>query len=133
MNSERKLILDMLAEGKITAEEAERLLSKLGQAAEPVEVVEQDAPRPGKLKYLRVLVESKDGDNVNVRVPLALVKAGIKLKGVIPKEAHEKMHEKGVDLDALSALDEEELLEALRDLQVDVDSEKGDTVRIFCE
>ncbi len=133
MNSERKLILDMLAEGKITADEAERLISKLGHAAETVEVVEHDSPKRGKLKYLRVLVESKDGDNVNVRVPLALVKAGIKLKGVIPKEAHEKMYAKGVDLDALSSLDEEELLEALRDLQVDVDSDQGDTVRIFCE
>lgn len=133
MNKESKLILDMLAEGKITAEEAERLLSKVGNAPETATVAEQKSPRPGKLKYLRVLVESKDGDNVNVRVPLALVKAGIKLKGVIPKEAHEKMYEKGVDLDALSALDEDELMEALRDLQVDVDSDKGDKVRIFCE
>ncbi len=133
MNSERKQILDMLAEGKITAEEADRLLDKVGYGAETVVVQSDEAPRRGKLKYLRVLVESSDGDNVNVRVPLALVKAGIKLKGVIPDKAHAKMHEKGVDLDALSELDEEELMEALRDLQVDVDSNEGDTVRIFCE
>jgi len=131
MNKERRQILDMLDEGKITAEEAERLLEKLG-----VEGRTEDgskAVKAHKLKYLRVLVESADGDNVNVRVPLALVKAGIKLKGVIPEHAHAKMHEKGVDLDALSSLDEDELMEALRELQVDVDSDKGDTVKIFCE
>ena len=76
---------------------------------------------------------SADGENVNVRVPLALVKAGIKLKAVIPKNAQEKMDEKGVNLDALNELDEDELMEALRDLKVNIDSDKGDTVRIFCE
>lgn len=38
-----------------------------------------------------------------------------------------------MDLGSLSGLEGEELIEALRDLRVDVDSGKGDTVRIFCE
>ncbi len=133
MNTERKQILDMLAEGKITAGEADSLLDKLNTGTETEVLSPVETSKGGKLKYLRVLVESADGENVNVRVPLALVKAGIKLKAVIPKNAQEKMDEKGVNLDALNDLDENELMEALRDLQVNVDSDKGDTVRIFCE
>jgi hypothetical protein len=133
MNNERKQVLDMLAEGKITADEADSLLDKLNTGSETEISNPVESSKSRKLKYLRVLVESADGENVNVRVPLALVKAGIKLKAVIPKNAQEKMDEKGVNLDALNELDEDELMEALRDLQVDVDSDKGDTVRIFCE
>jgi hypothetical protein len=85
------------------------------------------------LKYLRVVVDSSDGDKVNIRVPLALVKTGIKLSTMMPAEANEKLAEQGIDLSHLSGLKGEELIEALRDLKVDVDSNDGDTVRIFCE
>jgi hypothetical protein len=135
MKDERKQILDMLAEGKISAEDAERLLDRL----ESDEAVNPDlltSTSPGvktKLKYLRVVVDSADGDKVNVRVPLALIKTGIKLTAVLPDNATEQLHEKGVDLSRLSELDAEELDEALRELQVDVDSGDGDLVRVFCE
>jgi len=131
MNNERKQVLDMLAAGTITASEAERLMDRL-EDGRGVETLVAEQPS-GKLKYLRVLVESVDGDNVNIRVPLALVKAGMKLKTIIPDHARTKMEEKGVNLDAFSELDDEELMAALRELSVDVDSKEGDKVRIFCE
>lgn len=134
MSNDRRKVLEMLAEGKISAEEADRLLSKLGTgpAADPPEEARSDAARR-PLKYLRVLVDSDGGDKVNIRVPIALVRTGLMLTSVIPAAASEKLEKRGVDLSALSALNGEELIEALRDLNVDVDAKNGDTVRVFCE
>lgn len=147
MSQERKQVLDMLAQGKITAEDAERLLDKLASlGSTPEGAADADAgakpwdtgttPPPaakGKPKYLRVVVDGSDGDKVNIRVPLGLVRAGMKLRAVMPEHARERLERKGFDLNHLSELDGEELVDALRDLSVDVDSENGDKVRIFCE
>jgi hypothetical protein len=89
--------------------------------------------RQSKLKYLRVFVDSSDGDKVNIRVPLALIKTGIKLGAVLPDHVTDKLDEKGVDLGKFTELEGDDLYEALRELQVDVDSGEGDVVRIFCE
>ncbi len=137
MPEERMKILEMLAEGKITPEDAERLLQKLsvsaktGSAGSPDFSDAQGAKR--RLKYLRVVVDSSDGDKVNIRLPLALVRTGIKLSTMLPAQTGEKLEEQGIDLSHLSGLKGEELIEALWDLKVDVDSNDGDTVRIFCE
>jgi hypothetical protein len=135
MKEERKQILDMLAQGKITADDAERLLDRLasGDAGDTSTTTSAAGDRPTKLKYLRVYVDSTDGDKVNVRVPLALIRTGIKLAAVLPDEVNEKLGEKGVDLSKLSELDTDELYESLREMQVDVDSGDGDSVRVFCE
>ena len=133
MNEERRQILNMLAEGKITAEEAERLMDRL-EAGQPREATPSaDSERPAKLKFLRVFVDSSDGDKVNIRVPLALIGTGVKLAAVLPNDVNQKLGEKGFDLGKLSEMDTEELYKALRELEVDVDSSDGDTVRICCE
>ncbi|KAF0244007.1 MAG: hypothetical protein FD180_2896 [Planctomycetota bacterium] len=129
MSTERRQVLDMLAQGKITPEEADRLLEKLA-APKPAEGQPAAGAAP---KYLRVTVDSADGDKVNVRVPLALVRTGIKLSAMMPKEAGEKLQESGIDLSHLSSLKGEELVEALRELTVDVNSSGGDKVKVFCE
>jgi hypothetical protein len=133
MTEERRKILEMLAEGKITAEDAERLLEKIetGPSTEP------KPPRkpgdPGKLKWLLVHVDGKEGDKVNVRVPISLIRTGIKLGAILPSGASERIEASGIDLNDLAKLADEELVEALADLQVDVNSENGDTVRVYCE
>ena len=137
MTNDRRKILEMLAEGKINAADADRLLAKIqGDRNEgPSEGPSNGAAHPSSgrpLKYLRVLVNTDDGDNVNIRVPIALVRTGLKLTTVIPASASDELEKNGVDLSGLSSLDGEELIEALRDLNVDVDSD-GDTVRVFCE
>lgn len=147
MTQERTQVLDMLAQGKITVQDAERLLDKLAAigASSPESEVggatpagseaccDGGAPRPGNPKYLRVLVDSAKGDKVNIRVPLSLVRAGIKLKAVMPEHARQQLSEKGIDLSNLGGLEGDELLQALRELNVDVDASDGDKVRIFCE
>mgnify|MGYP001829237883 CR=1 FL=1 len=134
MSNDRKKILEMLAEGKITADDAERLLAKIESepAGEPEGAAGADSGRR-PLKYLRVLVDSDDGDKVNVRVPIALIRTGLMLGTMIPAAASEELERNGVDLSGLSALDGDELTEALRELNIDVDSADGDTVRVFCE
>lgn len=143
MNEQRRQILQMLAEGKITADEAERLIDALEreQPESPPGATPRPKPRP---KYLRVVVNSEDdsgGDGpsrVNVRVPLQLLRAGVRLTSLIPPQAltqvNTKLHESGVpiDLTQLKPQQLEELIEHLDDLTVDVD-EPGTTVRVFCE
>jgi hypothetical protein len=141
MSEDRRKILDMLAQGKITVDEAEKLLSAISQPSAESEQRE----KPGKKgfpKYLRVVVEprpdSAKGEKVNIRVPFQLLRAGIKLASVIPSDVQgrvdEHLKEKGIDINLSNITSEnlEELLVHLNDLTVDVDS-KEEKVRIFCE
>jgi polyhydroxyalkanoate synthesis regulator phasin len=147
MSENRKQILEMLSQGKITADEAERLMTALDseRSAGSFSNSSETGTKP-KPKYLRVLVEAADKFNrhdgkptkVNIRVPMALIRAGVKLGGLIPQEARDKanaaMREKGMDFDLNSIKPEnlEAILEQLNDLQVDVDEDKA-KVRIFTE
>jgi len=138
MNEERKKILEMLSEGKITVEEAEKLMEALSKdQQESTEI--KDASGTKVLKYLRVLVEPKDkgGDRVNIRVPLNLIRAGMKWASFIPKEAQEKVDkvltEKGLDLNFknMSKDDVEELIRTLDDLEIDIEGKEK--VKVYCE
>ena len=144
--TERQRILDMLAEGKISVEEAERLLPLVEQppSSGPSASEGQDLNRP-RPKYLHVIVEpnpdsgsENGGERVNVRVPMALIRAGMKLAALIPQAAatgiNEAMREQGIDLDVrnLKGDELEQLVDALENLEVDVQG--GDqNVRVFIE
>lgn len=137
--SERRQILDMLAKGKITVEEAEKLLSAVGQPVDSgAGSVEPTRTQPSKARYLRVLVSESGSEKVDVRIPLQLVRAGMKLGSLIPKDVQgkidESLHEKGMQFSLADLRPEtvEELIEGLSDLSVGVD-DGGDSVRVFCE
>jgi membrane peptidoglycan carboxypeptidase len=143
MNEQRRQILQMLAEGKITADEAERLIDALEreQPESPPGAASRPKPRP---KYLRVVVSSADnsgGDGptrVNVRVPLQLLRAGVRLTTLIPPQALTKvnaeLNKSGVpiDLTELKPQHIEELIEQLDELNIDVDDPDA-KVQVFCE
>ena len=133
MNEERRKILEMLSEGKITAEDAERLLDRIGAGPTSGPKGTDKRGGPSKIKWLLVHVDGNDGDKVNVRVPISLIRTGIKLGAILPSGASEKIQASGIDLNDLAKLADEELVEALADLQVDVNSEDGDVVQIYCE
>ncbi|MEV4197126.1 SHOCT-like domain-containing protein [Micromonospora globbae] len=141
MNEQRRQILEMLAEGRITAGEAERLIDALGRE-QPVSspgAAPRPKPRP---KYLRVVVSSEDDfdgpGRINVRVPLQLLRAGVRLTSLVPPQAlakvNEELHRSGVpvDLTQLKPQHIEELIEQLDDLTVDVDQPDA-KVQVFCE
>ena len=137
MSESRRQILEMLSQGKITADEAERLMA----ASERGESNESSSPRK-PAKYLRVIVESDEGKNaptkVNIRVPMQLLRAGVKLASLLPTQArnpiNKALHENGFEFDISQIKPEnlEELIENMQELSVDVDEEKS-KVRIFCE
>ena len=137
MNEERKRILTLLSEGKINAEEAEKLLSAISSSKE--DTISGNGHR--EPKYLRVMVEpgpdSKNPDRVNIRVPLKLIRAGLKLASLIPKNAqnqvNDALHEKGIELDFNNIKPEDinELVRQLDDLTVNVEGKE--TVKIYCE
>lgn len=135
MSRERGKILRMIAEGTITPEEGEKLLSRLDSAGTTTTLVESETGtgdrKAGPLKYLRVVVDGSD--KVNIRVPIGLIRTGIKLTTLIPLHASEHLSEHGIDLSQFNNLDGDELMEALRELRVDVDCEDGDIIRVFCE
>jgi hypothetical protein len=125
----------MVADGKITPQEAEKLMNRLdpdaSQTALELSAERERKSKRGPLKYLRVVVDGKD--KVNVRVPIGLIRTGIKLTTLMPPRASERLAEQGIDLSHLKNLDGEELMDALRELSVEVDSGNGDTVHVFCE
>jgi hypothetical protein len=142
MNEQRRQILQMLAEGKITADEAEQLIDALER--EQPESPPKAAPRPNpRPKYLRVVVNSADnsGDGpsrVNVRVPLNLLRAGVRLTSVIPPQALTKVNAQlnnsgiPIDLTELKPQQLEELIDQLDEVTIDVD-DPDTKVQVFCE
>jgi hypothetical protein len=137
MAAETRKVLEMLAAGQITAADAEKLLEKLDRGAsagpDPHAGCESSSSQAQKLRYLRVLVENPKSEQVNVRIPLAFLRSGMKLLAVLPPRVSEKLAEKGIDLSALAELKGEELEQALRDLLVNVDGPEGNKVQVFCE
>ena len=145
MSENRRQILQMLSEGKITADEAERLIAALEKDSSSASA----APLKGEVlkpraKYLRVVVEAQDPHHgngqtkVNIRVPMQLLRAGVRLGALMPREARERanaaMREKGIDFDINQIKPEnlEDLIEQLNDLEVNVDEDRA-KVRVFCE
>jgi len=139
MSVERKKVLEMLGAGKITADEAEKLLEKLG-AAEAARESEASASaeRPGgkQPRYLRVEVDEETGKKVNIRVPLAFVRTGMAIAGVLPLRVQQRLAEKGIDIGLIAGIRDpvksQQIAEALKELDVDVDDD-GRKVRIYCE
>jgi hypothetical protein len=136
MSVETRKVLEMLAAGKITSEDAERLLDKLAAVKEPAESgapENQESPATaGPRKYLRIVVDNAAGQDVNMRVPLSFVRSGIGLIGVLPPRVAQKLTDKGLNLDALSGLRGDKLNDVLNELCLDID-DGGQHVRIFCE
>jgi hypothetical protein len=158
MNENRRQILEMLAAGKITADEAERLLAALepeasayggsrgGRSNGPDG--DKNPGRQTRAKYLRVLIEADESmtgnkglTTVNVRVPMQLLRAGVRLASLIPTQAHDQLdeafsrHGVPITLSQIKPENLEELIDHLEDLTVDVDGNDGNKtkVKVFCE
>jgi len=155
MNENRRQILEMLAAGNISADQAERLIAALGtERTTPVGEYAGSTAGPNgatvktRAKYLRVLVEAdesmtgnKGQTTVNVRVPMQLLRAGVRLASLIPAQAHQQLddalsrHGVPLTLSQIKPENLEELVDHLEDLTVDVNGSEGNKtkVRVFCE
>src|SRR5262252_5375363 len=135
MSEHRRQILQMLSEGKISPDEAERLIAAVegpvGTKSTDPAFGSAEKSRP---RYLRVVVDSEDEGGhegptkVNVRVPMQLLLAGL-LPAPALHRANHAMQEQGVPIDLTQLKPEnlEELVEQLNDLTVDVDQKDAGT------
>ncbi|MCK4979822.1 MAG: hypothetical protein KAS62_05465 [Candidatus Delongbacteria bacterium] len=137
MTSQEKLnILKMLEEKKITAEQAANLISAVdGVTAKPkppsphtdVVVSSQNGKKlKGKFK---VEVQSADGDNVMVTLPLMLAKLAISM---VPAKKLADINQEGIDLENIIN-NIQDFAENIDDDIVNVTSANGDHVRIYIE
>jgi hypothetical protein len=152
MSENQKKILQMLAEGKLSVDEASRLLYLTGDASRTNEPSKESVPKSDP-KYLYVKVEPKEGHSsgaewwrhgehdpgrVNVRIPVALIRAGMKLTALMPAhvadDVNKAMNDKGVKFDVRNLKDQdiEQLIGALRDTEINVDSEEA-TIKVYAE
>ena len=140
MSEDRRTVLEMLATGKITADEAERLLAALDGASSAESSTQ---PKP-KSKYLRVEVDGdsrrEEASRVNIRVPMQLLRAGVRLASLVPPHAQERvnraLHAKGINVDVsqIRAENLEAVLDQIEDVSVDVEEgSRRAKVRVFCE
>jgi len=138
MSTETKQVLEMLTEGKITAEDAEKLLDKLagrsgaptGTAGAANGATTASGAGGGKPRFLRILVERPGHDQVNIRVPISMARTS-KLMALIPPRVCERLAEQGIDLGRFASM--AELTDALETTDINIDKGNGKRVRIFCE
>jgi hypothetical protein len=123
-SEERMRILKMVQEGKINAEDGIRLIEALGKQR-PVE-----PPRPtppggvGRFFHIRVTDTRTEKVRVNVRLPVNLVNAGLKMGAHLTPE--------------MEGLDAQQLMEAINSGEtgkiVDVyHAEEGERVEVMIE
>lgn len=139
MNENSRRVLEMLSEGKVSVDEAERLISLVDEEPETTTAVQPLAlPRTEAARYLRVTIDSDEDEHIDVRVPLALIKAGVKLHTLLPEKATKKIKKSmkkndiDVDMHNLRTEDLEQLIDALSEIEVNI-HDGDDKVRVYCE
>jgi hypothetical protein len=138
MTEERNKILEMLAAGKISSEDAARLLDKLESAGangtEASGKTEDKTASPGKTpRFLRIVMQKPNEDQVNIRIPLAFARSSVRLMAVLPPKISQRLAQEGIDLGMFGTLNEEDLDEVLRELNVNINKGNGKAMQIFCE
>lgn len=119
---ERVKILNMVAEGKISAEEGAQLLKALKDTSPKARV----SAAHSEPRYLRVRVTSLEAGQVkaNINIPMSLINVGLRMGARFAPD--------------LEGVDFEEVMEAIRHGQrgkiIDVeDEEGGERVEIYVE
>ena len=132
MSEEKKKILSMVAEGKLTPEEADRLLDALKDAR-------------GKKRFFKVMVYAKDNrekPKVRVNIPIAVLKLASKIgaafKGVMPEGMKVNLHGKEITLDEFTPEMIDGIVDSLGEedkfiLAEVTDEEKGEYVEVYIE
>lgn len=146
-NSDEKLkILQMVQSGKITSEDAIKLLDAIGEdetevKAEPMTITASAGPK-NKKRYLRVRINANDTENgkakVNVNIPLQLAKKVTGIMKFIPNNVKDDLQKDGIDLDGMDIagmiemIENGEMDENLVDIEAGEDG-KGATVKVYVD
>ena len=132
MNEEKRKVLEMLSDGKISVAEAEQLLHA-------VEFPGENETRAAEPRFFRILInqparDGKKAENVNIRVPITVVRGGLRLTALFPMMGKKKIQlDNGTELDLskINYADLEAMIRDIGELTVDVDGDAQ--VRIRCE
>jgi hypothetical protein len=120
LKEERMKILELLSKKVISAEEAEKLLTSLNLDQEE----ERQVQKKSQFRMLKILVNSADGDDVNVQIPIEFSK-------LLKNQKFLKNYEGDFDFDI------DQLLEMIHTGAsgelVNIKSADGDTVKIVVE
>src|SRR5260370_26312249 len=133
MSEEARKVLEMLSSGKISVQEAERLW----QAVEaPGQAEKKAEPRFFRIVVNKPAREGKKAENVNIRVPITVVRGGLRLSALFPgmlgKQKIQMENGAEIDLSKIHYTDLEAMIKDIGELTVDVDG--GDAqARIRCE
>lgn len=131
MSEERKKILNMVAEGKLTPEEADRLLGALKETQEKA-----------RFFHVRVYNQDRTKPRVKVDIPVSVLKLASKIgtafKGMVPEGSKVNVHGKELSLDEFTPemIDKilAEISEGGKYTLVEVeDEEKDEFVEVYIE
>ena len=135
MSEETRKVLEMLSNGKVSVQEAEQLLQAVTSPAQGAD------EKNGEPRYFRIVVnkpaqEGKKAEAVNIRVPITVVRGGLRLgslfPGMLSKKKIQLANGGEIDLSKVTYTDLEAMIKDIGELSVDVDG--GDAqVRIRCE
>lgn len=144
--SQKEKILSMVADGKISAEEGEKLLKavneNLGRTKEKEAVVDvsevvfekkEGVSSASKIAHLKgklvIDIESSDGDNVKVNLPLKLASLAVNM---LPKDKIATIEKEGVDIRSILT-NINDIVEEMDGDLVNIESSNGDLIRIYID
>jgi len=136
-------VLDMLSQGKISVDEADRLLKAMS-ADLPSATAAGPSTDTTRARWIRINIHKPAKDeahrpkDVNIRVPIAVVKGGMRLGALIGTFAGEKaarrMKAQGLDIDLakinsdlsqMNGPEFDEFLRSLNDTNIEIDDGKA--------
>jgi SHOCT-like protein len=143
MSDEIRRVLELVSQGKVSVDDAVALIGALGGASARDEARKTAPPTDNAKRYMRINVHKSGRDggrekDVNIRVPMSILRSGLRLGAIIPGFVHDSVHarlrEQGVDID-LAKINPAEFEQLLTDLgEVNIDVNQGEQqVRITYE
>lgn len=126
--SEKLAILKMVEDGKITVEEASKLLETVEGKKEELSIISKTEGRTAKWLRIKVL-EGTEGTRVNVNVPIALIDVAFKIAKASDSDFDVKLGNLNLDIDDIIKL----IQEGAEGKIVDIDTDDGTKVEIVVE
>jgi hypothetical protein len=132
MSEETRKVLEMLSAGKVSVQEAEQLLNAVAPGGADDRKAE---PRYFRIQVNKPARDGKKAENVNIRVPITVVRGGLRLSALFPgmmgKKKIQLDNGTEIDLSKVHYADLEAMIKDIGELTVDVDGDAQ--VRIRCE
>lgn len=125
MNEEFMRILKMVEEGKLNADKAKELIDALEQPSQEIITV-----KDYDNKMLRVNIESHEGDELKLKLPVKVIKTIIKATGKLPMMS---TNVDGVNMDELMDIISSSLDSSVMGEILNINSADGDMVKVLVE